>query len=142
MKPSETDVHFETVTVVSSSEFERTTEKRREVRCSAELPLQLISGSGERIPAVIHNLSANGIFATVDIRFSLLLPPPTSARFDGEFFLDEVEARQLLLEVVRVVKQDQHVMGLGLQFVQPLPTLTSGLREKVASRLALAHRRP
>jgi len=138
MKTSDT----ETVTVLAPPVSGFLTEKRREVRCPAELPLQLISGSGERIPAVIHNLSANGIFATADIRFSLLLPPPTSARFDGEFFLDDVEARQLLLEVVRVVKQDQHVIGLGLQFVQPLPTLTSGLREKIASRLALAHRRP
>ena len=132
----------EKVTVLSSPAPGFVAEKRREVRCSAELPLQLISGSGERIPAVIHNLSANGIFATVDIRFSLLLPPPNSARFDGEFFLDEVEARQLLLEVVRVVKRDQHVIGLGLHFVQPLSTLTVGLREKVASRLALARRQP
>jgi hypothetical protein len=132
----------EKVTVLPPPASGFMTEKRREVRCSAELPLQLISGSGERIPAVIHNLSANGIFATVDVRFSLLLPPPTSARFDGEFFLDEVEARQQLLEVVRIVKRNQYVIGLGLQFVQPLPTLTSGLREKVVSRLAQSHRRP
>src|SRR5215471_16906072 len=127
MKASDT----ETITVLSSPASGFLSEKRREARCSAELPLQLISGSGERIPAVIHNLSANGLFATVDIRFSLLLPPPPSARFDGEFFLDEIEARRLLLEVVRVVKRDQHIIGLGLQFVQPLPTLTSGIREKV-----------
>ena len=136
MKASDT----ETITVLSSPASGFLSEKRREARCSAELPLQLISGSGERIPAVIHNLSANGLFATVDIRFSLLLPPPPSARFDGEFFLDEIEARRLLLEVVRVVKRDQHIIGLGLQFVQPLPTLTSGIREKVASRLVLLRR--
>ncbi|MBI3757777.1 MAG: PilZ domain-containing protein [Deltaproteobacteria bacterium] len=139
MKLNETGAQPETLTVLSSSESE-TTEKRREMRCPTELPLQLTSGSGELIPAVIRNLSANGLFATADIRFSLLLPPPTGARFDGEFFLDEVEARQLLLEVVRVAKRDQHLIGLGLRFVQPLPTLTTSIREKVASRLALTRR--
>jgi PilZ domain len=139
---NDTGARTDSVTVLSPSQANVSTEKRREVRCAAELPLRLTSGSGELIPAVIHNLSANGLFATADTRFSLLLPPPNGARFEGEFFLDDIEARQLLLEVVRVAKQGHYAIGLGLQFIQPSPTLTTHIREKVASRLRERRRLP
>jgi hypothetical protein len=85
---------------------------------------------------VIRNLSAEGLFAVADERFSLLLPPPNGARFEGEFFFGDVEARDLLLEIVRVEKRDRHLIGLGCQFVSPPATFASSIRTKVASRLA------
>lgn len=109
-------------------------ERRREVRCQTDLPLQLTSGSGETIPAVIRNLSAKGLFAVADERFSLLLPPPTGARFEGEFFFGSIEARNLLLEIVRVDRDDSHRIGLGCQFVMPPADLTMHLRATVMAR--------
>jgi len=117
-----------------------TNDRRKERRCPTELPLRLTSGSGETIPAVIRNLSASGLLATADVRFSLLLPPPNGACFAGEFFLDDVEARDVLLEVVRVERQSQHLIELACQFVQPPPPLTTTIRARVASRLALPRR--
>jgi hypothetical protein len=140
MSTSDTGMRADSVTILALPKSDAATEKRREARCTTRLPLRLTSGSGEVIPAVVHNLSASGLFATADIRSSLLLPPPNGARFEGEFFLDEVEARQLLLEIVRVEKYDQHVIGLGCQFVKPPPTLTTNLRATVASHLASAQR--
>jgi hypothetical protein len=115
-------------------------DRRKEVRCVANLPLRLTSGSGETIPAVICNLSAGGLLATADVRFSLLLPPPNGARFEGEFFLDDVEARNVLLEVVRINKQNQHLIDIGCQFVQPPPALIASIRALVCSRRAPARR--
>lgn len=109
-------------------------DRRKEPRCVTNLPLRLTSGSGETIPAVICNLSAGGLLATADVRFSLLLPPPNGARFDGEFFLDDVEVRNVLLEVVRINKQNQHLIDIGCQFVQPPPTLAANIRSRVGSR--------
>jgi len=63
---------------------------RREARLSTTLPLRLTTGFGEMIPAVIVDLSASGLSALADVRSSPLLPPPRGARFEGEFFLDEI----------------------------------------------------
>ncbi|MGE0683983.1 MAG: PilZ domain-containing protein [Candidatus Binatia bacterium] len=115
-------------------------DRRKETRCAINLPLRLTSGSGETIPAVICNLSAGGLLATADVRFSLLLPPPNGARFDGEFFLDDVEVRNVLLEVVRINKQSQHLIDIGCQFVQPPPALTTNIRARVGSRGAPVRR--
>lgn len=136
----DTDTRMGSVTILSAPQADASTEKRREARCATSLPLRLISGSGEVIPAVMQNLSASGLFATADIRSSLLLPPPNGSRFESEFFLDDVEVRQLLLEIVRVEKQAQHLIGLGCRFVEPPPTLTTSLREAVATHLAAEHR--
>jgi hypothetical protein len=135
-----TDARTNSVTILSPTKPQALLEKRGEVRCATHLPLLLTSGSGEVIPAVIENVSASGLLAMADLRFSLLLPPPTGARFEVEFFLDDIEARQLLLEVVRVEKYGQHVIGLGCQFVQPPATLTTNLRVAVASHRTAAHR--
>lgn len=137
---SNTDARTDSITILSPAKPQALTEKRHEARCSTHLPLRLTSGSGEVIPAVVENVSASGLFATADMRFSLLLPPPTGARFEVEFFLDDVEARQLLLEIVRVEKYDEYVIGLGCQFVQPPATWTAHLRAAVAFHLAAAHR--
>lgn len=130
----------DTVTLLPSLPDGVMNDRRKEQRCSAELPLRLTSGSGETIPAVIRNLSARGLLATADVRFSLLLPPPNGACFSSEFFLDDVEVRDVLLEIVRVNKQSQYLIELGCQFVQPPPTLATALRMRVASRLAHLHR--
>jgi hypothetical protein len=50
--------------------------------------------------------------------------------------------RNVLLEVVRVDKQNQHLIDIGCQFVQPPPTLTANIRARVGSRRAPARRLP
>ncbi len=137
---SDADAQTDSVTILSPPQADTSTDKRREARCGTSLPLRLTSGSGEVIPAVVQNVSASGLFAMADIRSSPLLPPPNGARFEGEFFLDNVEVRQLLLEIVRVKKQDLHLIGLGCRFVEPPPTLSTNLRAVVASHLAAEHR--
>lgn len=128
--------HEETIILLPSLPTGVTNDRRKERRCATELPLRLTSGSGETFPAVIRNLSAGGLLATADVRFSLLLPPPNGSCFVGEFFLDDVEARDILLEIVRVEKQGQHLIELGCQFVKPPLPLSANIRARVASRLA------
>jgi len=111
-------------------------DRRKEVRAATNLPLRLTSGSGEIIPAIIHNLSASGLLATADVRFSLLLPPPNGARFDSEFFLEDVEVHDVLLEVVWVEKCDRHRIDIGCRFIQPPPDLATNLRALVSVRFA------
>jgi hypothetical protein len=136
MQPKDASEQFDEVTVLDELPLRRTNERRRELRCVTDLPLRLTSGFGETIPAVLRNLSARGLLATADERFSLLLPPPNGARFEGEFFLDDVEVRRLLLEVVRVEKQNVHIINLGCQFVDPPPFLTAALRARIMARAA------
>jgi hypothetical protein len=136
MDPNDIDDSSGSLVFLPSLPLGVSDERRREVRCQTDIPLRLTSGSGETIPAVIHNLSASGLFAAADRRFSLLLPPPNGAQFNGEFFFDDVEARDLLLEIVRVEKQDHYLIGLGCQFVSPPAAFTSSIRAKVASCLA------
>jgi hypothetical protein len=109
-------------------------QRRRETRRSLTLPLRLTSGSGETLPAVILNLSASGLLALVDVRFSPLLPPPPGSRFDGEFFLDEIEMRQAVLEVVRVEEQGKHLFVLGCKFVHPPASVPANIRASLATR--------
>lgn len=140
MKPYKGRDFGDSVTVLPLLPPGVTNDRRKEARCIANLPLRLTSGSGETIPAVICNLSAGGLLARADVRFSLLLPPPNGARFDSEFFLDDVEVRNVLLEVVRISKQNQHLIDIGCQFVQPPPLLTTSLRTRVGFRRAPTRR--
>lgn len=116
-------------------------QRRHEARRSLALPLRLTSGSGETIPAVILNLSAAGLLALVDVRSSPLLPPPRGSRFEGEFFLDEIEVRHAVLEVVRVDKQSKHLLALGCEFVHPPAPIPTNIRAKLATRQT-ASRKP
>lgn len=100
------------------------------------LPLRFTSGSGETIPAVILNISASGLLALVDVRFSPLLPPPRGSRFEGEFFLDELEVRQAVLEVVRIEERGKHLIALGCEFIHPPSPIPANIRAKVAARLS------
>jgi hypothetical protein len=134
MEPTIEDEDPGSLMVVQALPLGVSDDRRREVRCQTDLPLRLTSGSGEIIPAVIRNLSATGLFAMADERFSLLLPPPDGARFEGEFFFGDIEARNLLLEIVRVDRDDSHQVGLGCQFVLPPSGLTMHLRATVLSR--------
>jgi hypothetical protein len=113
---------------------------RREYRWDTTLPLSLITGSGEIIPAVVLNLSASGLLALVDIRFSPLLPPPRGSRFEAEFFLDELEIRHAVLEVLRIEKRSEHLIALGCQFVHIPPEVSVALRAKITARLHASHR--
>jgi len=107
----------------------------REARLPTLLPLRLTTGSGEIVPAVILDLSSSGLLALVDERFSPLLPPPPGTRFEGEFFLDELEICRTELEVVRVEKRDHSQFALGCRFVYLPPETTAALRTKVTARL-------
>lgn len=113
---------------------------RREARCTVLLPMRLTSGSGEMIPAVLINLSASGLLALVDVRFSPVLPLPPGARIESEFFLDDIEIHRTLLEVVRVEKRDEHMVGLSCTFVQSPSEVSARIRAKVASYLAASRR--
>ena len=117
-------------------------ERRKEIRCATDLPLQLTSGSGETIPAVIHNLSAGGLLAKADERFSLLLPPPNGSCFTSEFFLDDVEVRNVLVEIVWVERYDRYLIDLGCRFLQPPPELATNLRVLLSARRPRREARP
>lgn len=108
---------------------------RRDARVSATLPLRLTTGSGEMIPAVILNVSVSGLLALVDERASLLLPPPRGARFDGEFFFENIEISHVTLEIVRVDRRGVNQLALGCKFIDLSPTIGSALRTKVVTRL-------
>ncbi|MCS6927506.1 MAG: PilZ domain-containing protein [Candidatus Binatia bacterium] len=103
---------------------------RRESRWHTVLPLHLITGSGELIPAVILNLSASGLLVLVDTRFSPLLPPPRGARFEIEFFLDDLAVRHAVIEVLRLERRSTYLMALGCQFVHVPPPISAALRAK------------
>ena len=113
---------------------------QREARLPTMLPLRLTSGAGEIIPAVILSLSASGLLALVDERFSLLLPPPPGTCFEGEFFFDELEICQAELEVVRIEKRDHFLFSLGCRFIHLPPEVTAALRTKVTARFTASHR--
>lgn len=136
MKSGDSYDFDEPVTLLPSLPTGVIADRRREARCTTDVPLRLTSGSGETIPAVIRNLSAGGLLVTADVRFSLLLPPPNGARFDGEFFLDDVEMRNILLEIVWVERHDRHLIDVGCQFIQTPLYLATNLRGLVSARLA------
>ncbi|HEV8715221.1 MAG TPA: PilZ domain-containing protein [Candidatus Binatia bacterium] len=114
--------------------------RRRELRSAVVLPMFLTSGSGEKIPAVLVNISASGLLALVDVRFSPVLPLPPGARIEGDFFLDDIEIHRTLLEVVRVENHDTYLVGLSCAFVQPPAEMSAKIRAKVTSHLAAGRR--
>ncbi len=127
-----------TLKVLPDNPPEAIRQTRREARCTVLLPMRLISGSGEAIPAVLINISASGLLALVDIRFSPVLPPPPGAHLESEFFLDDIEIRQAVLEVIRVEQRGESLFGLSCKFVHPSSELSTRIRAKVAAYLAAA----
>ncbi len=100
---------------------------RRESRWDTVLPLQLMTGSGELIPAVILNLSASGLLALIDIRLR-------GARFEIEFFFEEITVHHAVIEVLRLEKRTAYLMALGCRFVHIPPAISAALRAKIAVR--------
>jgi len=111
-------------------------ERRGEERYPTALPLRLTTRSGAIIPAVILNISASGLLALIDVRYSPLLPPHHRTRFEGEFFFEEVEVRRALLEVMRTEKRGTHLVTLGCRFVEAPSHIAAALRTKIAARVA------
>lgn len=87
------------------------------------------------IPTVILNVSVSGLLVLVDDRTSLLLPPPRGARFDGEFFFDEIEVPQVTLEITRAKRRGETQFVLGCKFIGLPPTIGAALRAKMTARL-------
>ncbi len=105
-------------------------------RWTTTQPLRLTTGSGEAIPAVLLNVSASGLLALVDARFSPWLPPPCGTRINGDFFLDEIEIKQGVLEVVRTEKQTTDHILLGCTFIDMPSHIARAIRDKVSAHAA------
>lgn len=91
-------------------------EKRAHPRWSAWLiPTLLTTQAGETLPATILNLSTTGLLALVDLRFAPALL--TGERIRSRFFLDDLEIRDLELEIVRVEDRVSQLTNIGCQFV-------------------------
>jgi PilZ domain-containing protein len=117
---------------------------RREERLDIALPVRLIysrpKAVDEIIPGILIDLSASGFQIFTDRRFSLLLPPTPNTRLEIEFFLDELEIRQVPIQVVRVKQLENYQLMLGCKFVN-LPTAARlALRAEVCKRVS-NHRR-
>jgi hypothetical protein len=121
----------------SSSPPEDSPAARREERLEIGLPVKLIyprQTIDEMIPAVLIDLSAVGVKLLTDQRFSLRLPPPLKTRLEVEFFLDEIELRQVPIQVLRVEHRQNSQLVLGCKFLDlPTPARLS-LRAEVAKR--------
>jgi PilZ domain len=103
--------------------------RRREPRLIAGSPLRLRAGSGELTPAILLDVSAAGLRAEVDDRFSSLWPLPPGARVEAEFYLGDLAIRNAVLEVVRVESLGQHHHQVGFEFCRIDPDARSLLRE-------------
>jgi len=115
-----------------------TSSARREERLDIALPVRLISSRAkavdETIPGILLDLSASGFQILTDRRFSLLLPPTRNTRLEIEFFLDELEIRQVPIQVVRVKQLKPYQLMLGCKFLD-LPTAARlALRAEVLKR--------
>jgi PilZ domain len=127
-------------TFTSSSPPEDSPAVRREERLAIALPVKLIyprQTIDEMIPAVLIDLSAVGVKLLTDQRFSLRLPPPRNTRLEVEFFLDEIEIRQVPIQVLRVAQRQNYQLVLGCKFLNlPTPARLS-LRAEVAKRRSM-----
>lgn len=123
----------------SDEDFVRTREERAEVSLPARL-IQSFGGNHDAIPVLVVNVSATGLQLMTDKRFSPSLPPLLGTRFTIEFFLDAIEIRHVVVEVVRSEKRKGHNVFLGCKFID-LPTQARlALRAMVAAQLASARR--
>ena len=128
----------------------KTSSARREERLDIALPVRLLypipDEVDEVIPGVLLDLSASGIQVLTDQRFSLLLPPTLHSRLEVEFFLDELEIRQVPIQVVRVKQLENYQLMLGCKFID-LPTRstfssTSGSRKTALKAAQLVRTNP
>jgi hypothetical protein len=126
----------------SSSPPQDSQAARWEERLEIALPVKLIyplrHTIDEMIPAVLINFSAAGVKILTDQRFSLRLPPTPATRLEVEFFLDEIEIRQVPIQVLRVAQRQDYQGVLGCKFLDlPAPARLS-LRAEVAKRRSTA----
>src|SRR5215813_10181549 len=89
----------------SDEDIVRTREERAEVSLPARLTQSSPGVNSDVIPVTIVNVSASGLQLMTDKRFSPSLPPFLGARFAIEFFLDAIEVRRVVVEVVRSEKR-------------------------------------
>ncbi len=113
---------------------------RREERLDTVFPIRLLhpvpDEIDEMIPGVLLDLSASGIQVLTDQRFSLLLPPPLHSRLEVEFFLDELEIRQVPIQIARVKKLKNYQLMLGCKFIDLPAAARLAVRAEVAKRLS------
>ena len=110
-------------------------EERAEVTLPVQLTLRLTAESGENIPAMLVNVSASGILALVDVRFSLFLPPHLDTIFKIAFFLEEIEVREVKVRVERIAQRGPHTVELGCSFYDLPDETRTMLRHKIAAQL-------
>lgn len=111
---------------------------RREERLEIALPARLIFSRvktvDEAIPSILLDLSASGFQVLTDQRFSLLMPPTATSRLAIEFFLDDLEIRQVPVQTVWSKKIGIGQLLLGCTFLD-LPTAARlALRADIAKR--------
>lgn len=111
---------------------------RREERLDIVFPVRLLysvpNEIDETIPGILLDLSASGIQVLTDQRFSLLLPLPLQSRLAVEFFLDELEIRQLPTQITRVKELKNHQLIVGCKFIDLPAAIRLALRAEVARR--------
>ncbi len=123
----------------SDKDVVRAREERTEVSLPARLTQSSPGVNNDVIPVMIVDVSASGLQLMTDKRFSLSLPPFLGAHFMIEFFLDAIEVRHVVIEVVRSEKRQGHRVFLGCKFID-LPTqVRLALRSMVAAHSASAH---
>lgn len=110
---------------------------RKEERIETSLPVcltaQLTTQSGDSIPATLVNLSASGLLAVADVRFSAGLPPQPGTMLKIAFFFDEVEVRRADLKVERLEERSQYTIALGCSFCALADEIRTMLRHKIAA---------
>lgn len=107
-------------------------EKRSNPRWSSWLiPALLMTEAHEAIPATILNLSATGLLALVDGRFAPELLTGEGLHLHARFFLDDLEIRDLELEIVRVENRGTQLTNIGCQFVGTLAEARRATTDKV-----------
>ncbi|HEY8517065.1 MAG TPA: PilZ domain-containing protein [Candidatus Binatia bacterium] len=107
--------------------------QRAEARMSTELPARLTASNGEMIPAVLGDLSPTGVRLVLDRRFSPLLPLPVGAKFWLEFYLDEVEVLDAIVQVRHVKEDGRYQLQMGCSFVDLTDQARTAIRSKVAA---------
>ena len=109
-------------------------EERAEVTLPVQLTLRLTAESGENIPAMLVNVSASGILALADVRFSLFLPPHLDTIFKIAFFLEEIEVREVKVRVERIAQHGPYTVELGCSFCDLPDETRTMLRHKIAAQ--------
>ena len=115
-------------------------EERFEIALLVRLLHSFSNEIDEAIPGVLRDLSASGLQILTDRRFSLLLPPTPQTRLAVEFFIDELEIRQVPIQVVWVKQMKNYQLLLGCKFIDLPAAARLAVRAEVAKRLSKPRR--